>query len=275
MLTISTYFDESGKFKDHDVVSFGGVVSPSMHFNGPFRAGWARCLDANGLETLTMKEALHAERPLSDKNPAIGVESRTASLIPFIDCIRKHLMVITGLAIDARAYAALPSHYHQAMGDNPCFTAFTRTLLGVLEVTDTEDKISLVCDDEEEAAWPMYQLFRRVKILYPEARDKLRAITFADDRWSFGLQAADLVVSLTRQEAAKKFFGTEYEYSSLFSALSNPHPKDGDKFWLIQFGFCDAAMLERLGDSWVKAKPHTLAEAKAVFKTDELQKDTS
>jgi hypothetical protein len=268
MLTISTFFDESGKFKDRDVISFGGVISPSAHFSGSFAKDWALCLEANGLETLTMKEALRAERPLSAKNPAIGVESRTATLLPFIDCIRRHLMVITGLAIDAQAYAALPSHYHQAMGDNPCFTAFTRALLAVLEVTDTEDKISLICDDEEEAAWPMYQLFRKMKIQYPEARDKLRAITFADDRWSFGLQAADLVVSLVRQEAARRFFGTEYEYGPLFSALGDTSSRDGDTFWLIQLGFCDASMLRKLGDSWVKAKPHTLEEAKAVFQAD-------
>lgn len=212
-----------------------------------------------------MKEALQSHRPLSAKNPALGVENRIASLVPFIDCIRKHLMVITGLAIDARAYAAMPSHYLQAMGDNPCFTAFTRTLLAVLEITDTQDKISLICDDEEEAAGPMYQLYRKVKILYPDAREKLRAITFADDRWSFGLQAADLVVSLTRQEAAKRFFGTDYQYGSLFSVLSNPVPRNADTFWLIQFGFCDATMLKKLGDNWVKANPHALMETKAVF----------
>jgi hypothetical protein len=33
----------------------------------------------------------------------------------------------------------------------------------------------------------------------------------------------------------------------------------------------DALMLKKLGDSWVKAKPHTLAEAKAVFQADEIQ----
>jgi hypothetical protein len=269
MLTISTFFDESGKFKDQEVVSFGGVVSPSAHFGGGFATDWARCLDSIGLETLTMKEALHADRPLSAETPAIGLESRIASLMPFIDCIRKHLMVITALAIDVRAYAALPSHYRQAMGDNPFFTAFTRSVLAVLEVTDTEDKISLICDDEEETAWPMYQLFRKVKILYPDAREKLRAITFADDRWSFGLQAADLIVSLTRQEAAKRFFGTDYQYGPLFSALSNTKPKDGDTFWLIQFGFCDAAMLKKLGDGWIRAKPHSLEEAKSAFQSRE------
>jgi hypothetical protein len=99
------------------------------------------------------------------------------------------------------------SHYRQAMGDNPFFTAFTRSLTAALEVTHTEDKISMICDDEEESAWPMYQLFRKVKILYPDAREKLQAITFPDDRWSFGLQPADLIVSLTRQEVAKRFLG--------------------------------------------------------------------
>jgi hypothetical protein len=266
MLTISTFFDESGKFKDHDVVSFGGVVSPSAHFGEAFSKDWARCLNAIGIQTLTMKEALNADRPLSTKTPATGVDNRIAVLLPFIDCIRKHLMVITAIAIDVRAYAAMPSHYHQAMGDNPFFTAFTRSLLAVLEATDAEDKISLICDDEEEAAWPMYQLFRKVKIMYPDAREKLRAITFADDRWSFGLQAADLVVSLARQEAGRRFFGVEYQYGSLFSALSNSTPKDGDTFWLIQFGFCDSAMLKNLGDGWTNVKPHSLLEAREAFK---------
>jgi hypothetical protein len=148
-------------------------------------------------------------------------------------------------------------------------SAFTRSLLAVLEVTDTEDKISLICDDEEEAAWPMYQLFRKVKIMYPDAHEKLRSITFADDRWSFGLQAADLVVSLTRQEAAKRFFGTDYQYGPLFSALSNTVPKDGDTFWLHQFGFCDTSMLKKLGDRWAKTKPHSLEEAKSTFRSRE------
>ena len=244
---------------DHDVISFGGVVSPSTHFSGSFVMDWARCLDTNGLQTLTMKEALNAQRPLGSKNPAIGIESRIAALLPFIECVRKHLMVITGLAIDARAYAALPSHYH------PFFTAFTRTLLAVLEVMDAEDKLNLICDDEEETAWSMYQLYRRVKLVYPDANEKLRAVTFADDRWSFGLQAADMVASLVRQEAGKRFFGTDYQYRPLFSALSDTKPRDGDTFWLIQLGFCDAAMLKKLADGWVKMRPHTLEEAKAAF----------
>ena len=226
---------------------------------------WGRLLDANGLTTLTMKDALKAHRPLSDKNPALGVESRIAALIPFIDCVKKHLMVITGIAVDAKAFKSLPNHYFQVMGDDPFFTAFTRTMLEVLKITHPEDKISLICDDEEEMALPMYRLFRRVKTIYPDAHEKLRAITFADDRWSFGLQAADMVVSLLRHEAGKRFFGVEYDYGALYSALSTPTPKSGDTFWLIALGFCDASMLNRLADNWTELKPHTLEEVKAAF----------
>ena len=38
-------------------------------------------------------------------------------------------------------------------------------------------------------------------------------------------------------EAAKRFFGTEYQYGPFFSALSNTSKKDGEAFWLIQSGF--------------------------------------
>lgn len=212
-----------------------------------------------------MKEALQAHRPLSDKNPALGVEKRTAALMPFVNCVRRHLMVVTGLAIDAKAFKSLPNHYFQLMGDDPSFTAFTRTLLAVLEITHPEDKISLICDDEEEMALPMYRLFRRVKKIYPDAHEKLRAITFADDRWSFGLQAADMVVSLTRQEAGNRFFGAPYDYSPLFAALSSTVPRNGETFWMISLGFCDAGMLKRLAANWAELKPHNLEEVKATF----------
>jgi Protein of unknown function (DUF3800) len=265
MLTISSFFDESGKFKDHEVISFGGVVSPAQHFGDPFRNEWARCLDANGLFTLTMKEALRAHRPLSEKTPALGVDNRIAALLPFIECIKKHLMVITALAVDVKAYSALASHFLQIIGDDPAFVAFTRTLLAVLEITESEDKINLICDDEEALAMPMYHLFRRVKNVYPDAHQKLRAITFADDEWSFGLQAADLVVSLMRQEAGKRFFGVQYPYEPLFSALSDTNSKPGDTFWMISLSFVDAVMLKGLADNWVKLKPHSLEETKKPF----------
>ena len=260
MITVSTFFDESGKFNDHDVISFGGVVSPSVDFHEQgFVNEWARCLDQNGLRVL------RANRPLSDKNPALGTENRIAALLPFIQCVRNHIQVVTGIAIDVKAYRAMPPHFIQMMGDNPHFTAFTRALLAVLEITGQEDKISLICDDEEQTAWPMYQMFRRVKLIYPDAHEKLRAITFADDRWSFGLQAADMVVSLVRCDADKQFFGKEYQYAPLFSALSATPAKESEAIGLCAIAFCDSAMLQSIAEKWPKPAAKTLDEVKAAY----------
>jgi hypothetical protein len=40
-------------------------------------------------------------------------------------------------------------------------------VLEVLGLVDEQDGLSLICDDEEQIAWPMYQLYRRVKLIYP------------------------------------------------------------------------------------------------------------
>ncbi len=129
MVTITAVFDESGKFKDHAVISFGGVACPAAEIQA-FSKEWARCLYVNGLESLTMKEALRHNRPLSEKNPALGIEARGDALLPFIACIRTHLQAIVGIALDVNAFSNLPSHYHQVLGNDPFFTAFLRVVDG-------------------------------------------------------------------------------------------------------------------------------------------------
>jgi hypothetical protein len=45
--TVTAFFDESGKFKDHKVISFGGVAGFNEEFN-PFADEWGRLLYRNG-----------------------------------------------------------------------------------------------------------------------------------------------------------------------------------------------------------------------------------
>src|SRR5216684_4002315 len=82
IMTISAYFDESGKFKDHDVVSFCGIASPGVQFQQNFAMDWIRCLNAAGIFCLSAKASFNPRIPLSKKNPALGVENRTAVLLP-------------------------------------------------------------------------------------------------------------------------------------------------------------------------------------------------
>jgi hypothetical protein len=83
-MTVNAFFDESGKFKDHAVVSFCGVASAPAQFQA-FSVDWGRCLLENGLQVLTAKDALNARMPLSDKNPAWGTANRIQALLPLSD----------------------------------------------------------------------------------------------------------------------------------------------------------------------------------------------
>ena len=127
---------------------------------------------------------------------------------------------VTGVAVDVAAFKSLPPHYFKILGNYPEFTSFLRAIIDVIDVIPTQDKIQIICDDEEQMGVPFFKLYRQVKREWPDARERLTAITFADDRFVLGLQAADLVASLMRQEANKRFFGARYEYEPLFEALS-------------------------------------------------------
>jgi hypothetical protein len=107
LMTISAFFDESGKFKDRHVVAMGGVASFQSEFDA-FGYEWNRLLKMNGMTVLSAKEALNPKRPLGKRNESLGIEKRIKDLLPFIAAIRKHLQVISGTAIDVQAYKKLP-----------------------------------------------------------------------------------------------------------------------------------------------------------------------
>ena len=260
MLTLMAYFDESGKFADHSVVAFGGVIGEASHMK-PFFEEWHKCLFQSGLSVLTMKEALRHDRPLSKKTPALGLQARTEILIPFIRCIRKHLLAITGIAFDTKAFKELPSHYHQILGNDPFFSAFLRMLIEIVEMARDEDKFMLVCDDEEAMALPMYKLYRRVKVVHLKSREVLRSICFGDDEYMHALQAADCVSSIIRREADKRFFQTPYDYEPLFAEMTRqPDREAGEMIWACSIGFADKAQLENVAEDIKRDKEKNAAK---------------
>ena len=91
-------------------------------------------------------------------------------------CIRKHLKGVRGVSIDAVAFRSLPSHYYKILGNNPTFTAFLLAILDAISLVEEGDRLTLICDDEEQIALPMYKLHRRIRIVEPATRDKLSAI---------------------------------------------------------------------------------------------------
>jgi hypothetical protein len=161
--------------------------------------------------------------------------------------------MILGVAVDVTVFKNLSPHYFQILGSDPIFTAFLVTMLQLLKDIPPQNHFSFICDDEEEAAIHMFKLYRRVKLIVPGARDTLAAISFADDRFLFGLQAADIVSSLMRQEAGKKFFGIDYDFAPLFLALSE-EPKPHENIRALDIAFCDKPKLMKLADDLKKEK---------------------
>src|SRR5580704_8344860 len=131
-MLISAFFDESGKFKDHSTIAFGGVAAVPGDFNA-FGSEWEKHLRLNGLKVLTMKQALNSRKPLSPKRKALGITNRIDALLPFVECIRRHLQNVVGIAVDVDAFKASPDHLRRVWSDDPIYMAFARTLLAVME----------------------------------------------------------------------------------------------------------------------------------------------
>src|ERR1019366_10341069 len=132
LMTVSAFFDESGKSNDHKVISIGGVASFDRD-HVEFGYEWARLLHMNGLKELSAKHVLNPMKPLSKKNDSVGLDTRIADLLPFMLCIRKHLQVITATAIDVEVFNGLPSHVHEFWSKDPVYMAVARSVLQVIE----------------------------------------------------------------------------------------------------------------------------------------------
>jgi hypothetical protein len=251
MITISSFMDESGKFLDSEVVVLGFIVAFNM--TPGFADEWGHYLHENGLEFLEMKEALKLYRPLSSKVAAHEPSQRINALLPFLRCIRRHFQMIGGIAIDAKEYAVLPEQHRKIWSDDPCYTAFARTVLQILEDSPSDGIISLYCDDEEKTAWPFYELYRKIKNQYPDAREKMKGITFADDRLSFALQGSDLVASLIRQEALFRFRQKQYDFKPLYDEIER-QPAAWENVIKAGVAWCDENQLTKLGENYKAAK---------------------
>jgi hypothetical protein len=92
MAIFQAFFDESGKFKDHQVVSFCGVCSPLYRIQ-EFEEDWKGLLRSYELPCLTMKRALEHTRRLSPQVDKQSAKERNEALTPFALCIRKHFEI--------------------------------------------------------------------------------------------------------------------------------------------------------------------------------------
>jgi len=138
------YFDESGKFQDHRVISFCGLADDEDQWDR-LNEEWVHLLRSNGIASLHMSEGLlNFKRGLSAKSPALGKDARIKVLVKFIRAIKKHIGFAVPVAVDADAFMNLPQHYRDALGQDPHYFAFEAAMaamVGYLEF-DPEGKLT-------------------------------------------------------------------------------------------------------------------------------------
>jgi hypothetical protein len=214
----NAYFDESGKFRDKSVVSFSGWVAEPDEVDR-FSRTWRRLLRETGLEVLKMSEALRIKRPLSKKVPALDVEKRIEALTPFAECIAKYAELIVLTGSDVNGFRTMAQVAQENLGNNPHYASFGVSILDIVQHIGADDFLSLFCDDDEETSDKVLTFYRKVRIHDRNAKKKLISITFADDKAYAPLQAADMIASLARREAAREFFQQDYLFRPLFSCF--------------------------------------------------------
>jgi hypothetical protein len=240
-MTIQAFFDESGKFGNQPSICFGGVASPYQNID-PFIQEWDQLLRNAELEALSMKDALRLNVPFSQTIPAMSVQERIDVIMPFVECIRKHMMFVSGLALKGSAFESAAPSFKKTWGD-PIYFAFTGAILEFMKYAKN-DIVILTCDENPATAMQMYQLYTRLKQVDPAARNQLKQIAFGDDNFVPALQAADVVASLMRSEARQRFFNEPYDHEPLFNALTK-QPNSPEAIVIAATAFVDEPIIER------------------------------
>ncbi|MGB9233012.1 MAG: DUF3800 domain-containing protein [Terriglobales bacterium] len=220
---LHSFFDESGKFQDHQIVAFCGFGAFPSQLRD-FDAQWENQLRRTGLEALHWVKARRYRKRLSRRIGPQSLKERMDELKPFADCINDYLGIGVATAFEAKGYTSFAPESKKLLGgtDNPFYVQFLRTILLLLEFAKAEESITITCDEDEQTSWNCYQLYRRVKDIHPLARRRLGSVTFADDVHFPALQAADMLSFLCREHAHAQFYKTPYEYYEFFKYLTEP-----------------------------------------------------
>ncbi len=247
---LHSFFDESGKFQDHQVVAFCGFGASDAQLK-EFDKQWENQLLRCGMDALHWVKARRCGKALGDRIGPQSLQERINDLKPFADCVNDYLGLGAACVFEVTGYASFAQDSKNLLGgsDNPFYVQFLRTVMLLAEFARPGENITMMCDEDEETAWNCYRLYRRVKEIHPKVGRRLAAISFADDVYFPALQAADMLSFLCREQAKLQWFGESYEYRDFFRYLTDPRGTSNLR-WQVAFKNMDD--LQKLEKSLVR-----------------------
>jgi hypothetical protein len=239
MVYLQAYFDESGKFKDKDVISFCGFAGTTNGWASQ-NERWEKLLKLDGMKELKARKALRPQSPLSPKFKALGTAARIQALIPFIDVLRYPLEFGISGAIDAKAFRELPADDQALLDNDPHYLAFRKAMAIILHRTDalypreTDIRIGIVCDEESGYSVECLKIFTNLRSSDSQIRKRFVGIGFADDHYFPQLQGADFLAGIARLEASRRFFNLPFDLQELYDKFAVEIPNAAPVFgsWL-------------------------------------------
>lgn len=258
------YADESGKLATNDYTSFCGYVGPALEFERVM-VEWNICRFSWGVPPIHMRLVMYPERDKSGRwqkiRDAWGVsweERRWEMLKQFASIIANSSLVSVGSVVDAAHFKTLGESRFKKDMKNPIFMSLYLLLMNSIDRIDsinTSLPISIIIDDDEEYAMQCYQFITAMKSADPatspseilRVRQRISAITFANDDSYPALQMADMIAYEARAEMVSRLSDKYKNPSMLYIALT--------KKMLHQINLCTAEILDKMQREYPNVQP--------------------
>ena len=190
------FFDESGKFADCEVVALAGIVGTSVPL-GQFAYSWNTRLQRDGLEHVSMKDALHLNDDFHRWRDS--PERRDTLLLDLASIIHASPLMRTGAYVTSAEFKALSQSERKLYMGDPQYCCLETCVLGILAGRD-DFSLNIACDLSEQYSEKCVALFHKLRSRNPVVKSRCFGISFLDDRYNPPLQAADMIAYCSRAE---------------------------------------------------------------------------
>ena len=236
MAVFHMYGDESGKFSGNpDRISFCGYVA---HYSvwQMFVTNWNNCRLKWGVPPIHMSRIMYPDNK-DDEWKKVKADwgegwekQRELMLDDLASIIRNSDMACVGAIVDTKRFREIADadpNFKKLYRD-PIHMAFHLFVMDGIDKTEVIDKtspISIVVDNDKEFAMKVYEQLETLKELathnprFARVRERVRNVSFVDDSYYPGVQAADMIAYEARRAMVERMTNPTYT-SELYDSLT-------------------------------------------------------
>ena len=246
------YFDESGKWRDKDDISFCGWVSRADVWE-EFSKPWTDLLSEIGIDYLHSSEFIGLSGVYAPLRSRIKLEETSDILIRFAKIISGSVAIGYASALDAKHFRTMSSAFKKRMGD-PHYLVFKMVMNQVMQdislINDLNNSIDIragiICDQDPGTSNHCLTWFNKFRQFNDKARRCLSGICFADATGAIPLQAADLLAFAIRKEVERRRKDDGSCPSELYNTLSTRRQSNGQYGTFLRGSIVDKFYLDEI-----------------------------